>query len=318
MQAWGHMSVGVPLQQRIRALYRWVGILTNHQRTKKQKKLTLPLTRLFGCLGFSNGRRKPRMNPQRHCASSNLPPTDDPNMRLIIRPPLRAPNIGLFSAPPNLIATRIPVLCHHLVVPGSLPGRAHRAQPRRLLLVATARQPRATPPPLRGRSAGSSWAGSSSRPGAKLPPPPCSWVGSFSYAQVRQPHREGRGRRGERRGKRERRGGGCVGDDAGSLPFPLHRFTGEAAALHRTRGQGGATVGVVLEGELWREEGERWLQAPKPVPALGGAAGSGEAASADDDEVCRDGKRKEDVGHGTGDVEEDRVQPCRNEESIGN
>jgi hypothetical protein len=32
------MSVGVPLRQRIRALYRWVGILTNHQRTKKQKK----------------------------------------------------------------------------------------------------------------------------------------------------------------------------------------------------------------------------------------------------------------------------------------
>jgi hypothetical protein len=129
---------------------------------------------------------------------------------------------------------------------------------------------------------------------------------------------EGGEGRGETRQEGEvRRGGGCAGDDAGSLPFPLHRFTGEAAALHRTRGEGGATVGVVLEGELWREEGERWLQAPKPVPALGGAAGGGEAASVDDEEVCHDGERKEDVGHGTSDVEEDRVQSCRNEESIG-
>jgi hypothetical protein len=118
-------------------------------------------------------------------SSSNQRPKHEPDYPSAS---LRGPNIGLFSAPLNPVATRIPVLSHRLAVPSCLLGSAYFWWPRR-----------ASPEPLRrclrGRSVGSSWVGSFSRSGAKLPPLPHSWAGSFSSTQVHWPHHEGRGRR---------------------------------------------------------------------------------------------------------------------------
>jgi hypothetical protein len=91
------------------------------------------------------------MSPRRHCASPNLPQTDDPNTRPIIRPPPFVLQISVSSplpqipSPPRSSSSAIAPAREHrrarastaaaakisasalgLAVPGCLPGRAHR------------------------------------------------------------------------------------------------------------------------------------------------------------------------------------------------
>jgi hypothetical protein len=91
------------------------------------------------------------MSPRRHCASPNLPQTDDPNTRPIIRPPPFVLQISVSSplpqipSPPGSSSSAIAPAREHrrarastaaaakisasalgLAVPGCLPGRAHR------------------------------------------------------------------------------------------------------------------------------------------------------------------------------------------------